>query len=82
VRIHRELVVSVQVPRNSLGAAVDIAGVAPANRLGNDLNGRFVRLKAEDPAALEAVTRQLMKDGHFVRIEPPGAARPISNRSS
>jgi hypothetical protein len=72
VRIHRELVASVQVLRNSLGAAVSIAGVAPAGGLGNGLEGRFVWLKADDIAALEATARNLMKDGHFVRVEPRG----------
>ena len=72
VRIHRELVASVQVLRNSLGAAVSIAGVAPAGGLGNGLEGRFVWLKANDIAALEATARNLMRDGHFVRVEPRG----------
>jgi hypothetical protein len=72
VRIHRELVASVQVLRNSLGAAVNIAGVAPAGGLGRGLEGRFVWLKADDIAALEAVARKLMKEGHFVRVEASG----------
>jgi hypothetical protein len=72
VRIHRELVASVQVLRNSLGAAVNIAGVASAGGLGRGLEGRFVWLKADDIAALEAVARKLMKVGHFVRVEASG----------
>ena len=72
LRIHRELVASVQVLRNSLGAAVSVAGVAPAGGLGRDLEGRFVWLKADDIAAMEAVARRLMKEGHFVRVEPNG----------
>jgi len=63
LRIHRELVASVQVLRNSLGAAVSVAGVAPASGLGRGLEGRFVWLKADDIAALEAVARRLMKEG-------------------
>jgi hypothetical protein len=69
VRIHRELVASIQVLRNTLGASVEIAGVAPVGGLGKGLEGRFVWLKAADLAALEAAARQLMKDGHFIRIE-------------
>lgn len=72
VRIHRELVASVQVLRNSLGAAVSIAGVAPAGGLGKGLEGRFVWLKANDLAALEATARKIMKEGHFIRIEASG----------
>lgn len=72
VRIHRELVASVQVLRNALGAALGIAGVAPAGGLGRGLEGRFVWLKADDMAKLEATARQLMKDGHFLRVEPRG----------
>ncbi|HEX5680245.1 MAG TPA: hypothetical protein VFX82_05380 [Desulfobacterales bacterium] len=72
VRIHRELVASVQVLRNSLGAAVSIAGIAPASGLGKGLEGRFVWLKANDLAALEAAARKLMKEGHFIRVEPSG----------
>lgn len=72
VRIHRELVASVQVLRNALGAALGIAGVAPAGGLGRGLEGRFVWLKADDMARLESAARQLMKDGHFIRVEPRG----------
>lgn len=72
VRIHRELVGSIQVLRNSLGAPLGIAGVAPASGLGKGLEGRFVWLKADDMAALETAARQLMKDGHFIRVEPRG----------
>lgn len=73
VRIHRELVASVQVLRNSLGAAVNIAGVAPAVGLGRGLEGRFVWLKANDLAALEVAARKLMKEGHFARVEASGS---------
>jgi hypothetical protein len=72
LRIHRELAASVQVLRNSLGAAVSVAGVAPASGLGRGLEGRFVWLKADDIAAMEAVARRLIKEGHFVRVEPNG----------
>lgn len=72
VRMHRELAASVQVLRNALGAALSIAGVAPAGNLGKGLEGRFVWLKADDMAKLESAARQLMKDGHFIRVEPKG----------
>ena len=72
VRIHRELVASVQVLRNSLGSAVGIAGMAPVAGLGKGLEGRFIWLKANDLAALEAAARKLMKEGHFVRVETSG----------
>jgi hypothetical protein len=72
VHIHRELVASVQVLRNSLGAAVGIAGVAPAGGLGKGLEGRFVWLKANDLSVLEAAARKLIKDGHFIRVESSG----------
>jgi len=72
VRIHRELAASVQVLRNSLGAAVSIAGVAPAVGLGKDLEGRFVWLTATDFAALEAAACKLIKEGHFIRVEVGG----------
>lgn len=70
VRIHRELVASVQVLRSTLGTSVEIVGVAPVGGLGKSLEGRFVWLKAADPVALEAAARQLMKDGHFIWVEP------------
>ncbi len=73
VHIHRELVGSVQVLRNGQGTAVSIAGVAPAAGLGKGLEGRFVWLKANDLAALEARARKLIKAGHFVRVEPGGS---------
>jgi hypothetical protein len=72
VRIHRELAASVQVLRDCFGAAVSVAGVAPAGGLGKGLEGRFVWLKANDLAALEAVARKLEKEGHFVRVEASG----------
>jgi hypothetical protein len=72
LHIHRELVASVQVLRNSFGAAVTIAGVAPAAKLGQGLAGRFVWLKASDPGALESAAHRLMKEGHFIRVEASG----------
>jgi len=72
VHIHRELVASVQVLRDRFGAAVGVAGVAPAGGLGKGLEGRFVWLKANDLAALEAAARKLEKEGHFVRVEASG----------
>lgn len=72
VNMHRELVASVQVLRDTLGAAIDIDGVAPAQGLGTNLDGRFVWLKAKDAAALETAARQLTKDGHFARVEARG----------
>lgn len=72
VNMHRELVASVQVLRDTLGAAIDIDGVVPAQGLGTGLDGRFVWLKAKDPSALETAARQLMKDGHFARVEARG----------
>lgn len=73
VRIHRELVASVQVLRNSLGAAVSVAGLAPLGELGKGLEGRFVWLTAKDPAALEAAARKLIKEGYLIRVEAGGA---------
>lgn len=72
VYIHRELVASVQVLRNSLGSSIKIAGLAPAGGLGKGLAGRFVWLQSADMAALEAAAQRLMKDGHFIRVEPGG----------
>lgn len=72
VRIHRELVAAVQVLRNDYGKSIRIAGVAPAGNLGKGLEGRFVWLQVDDMAGLEAVARRLMKDGHFIRVEPSG----------
>lgn len=69
VRIHRELVASVQVLRDRLGRSIKIAGVAPAGGLGHGLEGRFVWLRADDMAALEAAARALLKEGHFIRVE-------------
>jgi hypothetical protein len=69
VRIHRELVASVQVLRDRLGKSIGIAGVAPAGGLARGLEGRFVWLRADDMVALEAAARGLAKDGHFVRVE-------------
>ena len=70
VRIHRELVGSLQVLRNTFGASLAIAGVAPASGLGTGLEGRFVWLKANDLAALRLAAQQIMTEGHFVRVEP------------
>ena len=72
IRIHRELVASVQVLRNSFGATVSTAGVSPSANLGSGLEGRFVWLKANDMAALETAARKLMKEGHFIRVETSG----------
>lgn len=72
VRMHRELVASVQVLRNDLGKSISVAGVAPAGGLGNGLQGRFVWLTADDMAALEAVANRLLKDGHFSRVAAKG----------
>ncbi len=72
VRIHRELVGSVQVLRDRFGAAINIAGVAPAGGLGQGLQGRFVWLKANDLGALEAAARALAQEGHFARVETSG----------
>lgn len=72
VRIHRELVASVQVLRDRLGHSIRIAGVAPAGGLGRGVEGRFVWLGADDMAALEAAARALVKEGHFIRVEPQG----------
>lgn len=69
IRIHRELVGSVQVLRSTLGTPVKIVGVAPAGEMGKSLEGRFAWLKTGDLVALETIARQLMKDGHFIRVE-------------
>ena len=41
IRIHRELVASVQVLRDTLGAALKVASLVPAQGLGDGLDGRF-----------------------------------------
>ena len=74
VRIHRELVASIQVLRNAFGAPIKIAGVAPVGGLGKNLQGRFLWLKADNLAGLQAAATQLIKDGHFIRVEASGGA--------
>jgi hypothetical protein len=72
LHVHRELVASVQVLRNNLGAAIRISGVAPARGLGNGLEGRFAWLKASDMEALKEAAQPLVKEGHFLRTEERG----------
>ncbi|MDO9225598.1 MAG: hypothetical protein Q8M09_06160 [Pseudomonadota bacterium] len=73
MRVHRELVNSVQMLRDALGTPLGIAGMAAADGLGQGLEGRFVWLGAADTSTLEAKARQLMKAGDFIRVEPRGA---------
>lgn len=70
VRMHRELIASVQVLRDRLGRSIKIAGLSPSGSLGRGLEGRFVWLSADDMAALEQAARRLMGEGHFIRVEP------------
>jgi hypothetical protein len=72
VRVHRELLSAVQRVRDDLGAGVSIAGVAPRGGLGAGLDGRFVWLKAADPAALADAARRVVRDGWLARVEPRG----------
>jgi hypothetical protein len=72
LRIHRELVASVQVLRDRFGRSIRVAGLTPAGNLGRGLDGRFVWLGADDMAALEAAARALVKEGHFIRVETQG----------
>lgn len=72
VRVHRELVASVQMLRDALGAPLGIAGVAPAGALGRGLEGRFVWLKADDLAALEKAARQRMAEGDLAQVQLQG----------
>lgn len=69
VRIHRELVASVQVLRDHLGRSLRIAGLTPAGGLGRGLEGRFVWLQADDLSALEGAAQALLREGHFSRVE-------------
>lgn len=69
VRVHRELLASVQVLRDRLGKPLRIAGMAPAHGLGGGLEGRFAWLAANDPDALESAARRLMRDDEFIRVE-------------
>jgi hypothetical protein len=72
VRVHRELLAAVQRVREELGAGVSIAGVAPRGGLGAGVEGRFVWLKAADPAALADAARRVARDGWLARVEPRG----------
>lgn len=72
VRVHRELVASVQLLRDRLGMPLKIAGVAPADGLGEGLQGRFVWLSAKNSVALEAAARHLMREDEFARVEARG----------
>jgi hypothetical protein len=72
MRVHRDLIASVQVLRDQLGMPLRIAGVAPAHGLGRGLEGRFVWLAAKDLQALEGTARRLMRDGEFIRVEARG----------
>ncbi len=69
VRVHRELVSSVQVLRDHLEAPLKIAGVTPAEGLGDGLDGRFAWLACADLAALEAAARRLAREDEFARVE-------------
>ncbi len=72
VRVHRERVASVQVLRGSLGAPVNIAGVAPTGGLGRGPD------KAHDaiPRRLRILARDL--SGWRNRGRPPSATIPNS----
>ncbi len=69
LRVHRELVGSMQVLRDTFGAPIRIDSQQPAEGLGDGLDGRFVWAAAADPLALAQAARGLMADGHFVRVE-------------
>ena len=72
VRVHRELVAAVQLLRDTLGAPLKIVGMAPAHGLGRGLEGRFVWLATNDPAALEAAARGLLREHDLARVEARG----------
>ncbi|WP_020165577.1 hypothetical protein [Methyloversatilis discipulorum] len=72
VRVHRELLAAVQRVREELGTGVSIAGVVPRGGLGAGIEGRFVWLKAADPAALADAARRVARDGWLARVEPRG----------
>lgn len=72
VRIHRELVASIQVLRNALDAPLKIASLTPDQGLGAGLDGRFAWLEAAQPDDLARCARELMPDGHFARVEQRG----------
>lgn len=72
VRVHRELLAAVQRVREELGTGISIAGVVPRGGLGAGIEGRFVWLKAADPAALADAARRVARDGWLARVEPRG----------
>lgn len=72
VRVHRELLAAVQRVREELGTGVSIVGVVPRGGLGAGIEGRFVWLKAADPAALADAARRVARDGWLARVEPRG----------
>jgi hypothetical protein len=74
VRVHRELVAAVQMLRSDLGGRVSIDGITPRAGIGRGLDGRFVWVKADSPAALAASAARVVRDGWLARIEPRGDA--------
>jgi hypothetical protein len=72
IYIHRELVASIQVLRDTLGVVVKVASLVPEQGLGNGLSGRFAWLESADPEALSAGAIGLIKEGHFLRVERRG----------
>lgn len=72
VHIHRELVGSVQVLRDAVGMPLKIVSVAPADGLGDGLEGRFVWVTAGDVAEVSKSAGRLAQEGHFRQVEARG----------
>jgi hypothetical protein len=72
IRIHRELVASIQVLRDTVGSALKVVSLVSGQGLGDGLDGRFAWLESVDSNLLAAAAAGLVKEGHFIRTELRG----------
>ena len=72
VFVARELVAGVQEVRETHGAAVSIASLAPAEGLGAERRGCFAWLKATDPDGLERAATEVRSRDGLARVQRAG----------
>lgn len=72
LRIHREMVSALQVLRDGLGASIRIGSLAPAQDMGQGIEGRFVWVSGDEPPAIAIAARKLVAEAWFARVETRG----------
>lgn len=70
--VHRELIASVQLLRDRLGAPLKIVDTASAEDRGEGLGGRFAWLSAADFSCLASAARRLLREGEFAHVAACG----------